>query len=281
MDSFTPSNWQDLDRKDLDLGAGEPVVFTFGNQNLVASGAKEGVVYLLDANALGGGIFNPQNRYSAADHFKPLWQSPRYGNDQEFLDGRGVWGAMATATDAQGKRWLYLPMWGPPAKEAPKFHYTYGAAPRGSIMAFQVTGEPAVPGLESMWISRDMQVPSSPVVANGVVYAIQTGENTIQFAPPAAPPPGTAVSTDGPVGQNGRPGGGGRGPTGNPAVAAKLRSTPVTNLVLYAFDAETGKELYSSGGIIPGWTHFSSPVVAMGKVFVVTWDGQVYAFGLK
>jgi hypothetical protein len=32
--------------------------------------------------------------------------------------------------------------------------------------------------------------------------------------------------------------------------------------------------------MIKGWTHFSIPVVALGKVFVVTHDAKVYAFGL-
>ena len=60
--------------------------------------------------------------------------------------------------------------------------------------------------------------------------------------------------------------------------AAKFRATPVSNLVLYAFDAETGKQLYSSESTIKNWVHFSEPVVALGKVFVVTWDAHVYAF---
>jgi outer membrane protein assembly factor BamB len=63
--------------------------------------------------------------------------------------------------------------------------------------------------------------------------------------------------------------------------AAKFRATPVTNLALYALDAQTGKQLYSSEKIIPSWVHYSEPVVAAGKVFVVTWDAHVYAFGLK
>jgi outer membrane protein assembly factor BamB len=52
-------------------------------------------------------------------------------------------------------------------------------------------------------------------------------------------------------------------------------------LVLYALDAQTGKQLYSSEKIITSWVHYSEPVVALGKVFVVTWDAHVYAFGLK
>jgi len=77
-------------------------------------------------------------------------------------------------------------------------------------------------------------------------------------------------------------GGSGRGPDPGAALrAAKFRATPVTNLVLYAFEARTGKQLFSSEKIITSWVHYSEPVVAMGKVFVVSWDAHVYAFGLK
>ena len=55
----------------------------------------------------------------------------------------------------------------------------------------------------------------------------------------------------------------------------------MSNLILYAFDAETGKQLYASKKTIPDWVHFTEPVVAFGKVFVVTHDAHVYAFGLK
>jgi outer membrane protein assembly factor BamB len=144
-------------------------------------------------------------------------------------------------------------------------------------MGFRISAEGDKPSMIPEWISRDMQVPDPPVVANGVVYAIQTGEQTIQNPtrgdvtglPPAPAPAG------------------GRGPTNASAAAAaalqsaKFRATPVSNLVLYAFDAETGKQLYSSEKLITNWVHFSEPVVAMGKVFVVSWDAHVYAFGLK
>jgi len=102
------------------------------------------------------------------------------------------------------------------------------------------------PMLIPTWMSRDMHVPDAPVVANGVVYALQTGENTEQVR-----------------------------------ATAKMRSTPVTNAILYALDAETGQELYSSDKLIDSWTHYSEPVVAGGKIYVSTWDGRLYAFGLK
>ena len=169
VDSFTPSNCKYLNARDLDLGSTGPVVFPFQGRTLVATIAKEAVLYLLDANALGG-----------PDHSTPLYQSARLGNDEEMLGGRGVWGSIATAADPQGRRFLYVPMWGPPSKSAPTFTLSDGDAPRGSIMAFQVAAEGDRLSLIPTWISRDMHVPDPPVVANGVVYAIQTGENTVQ-----------------------------------------------------------------------------------------------------
>ena len=230
------------------------------------------MLYLLDANALGG-----------PDHATPLYQSARLGNDEEMLGGRGVWGSIATAADPQGRRFLYVPMWGPPSKSAPPFTFSYGDAPKGSIMAFQVSGEGDRLSLIPAWISRDMHVPDPPVVANGVVYAIQTGENTVQN-----PRPGGDVRVDPPAGGAARGGPPAQAAPTGPAqaaasaqAAARFRATPVSNLVLYALDAQTGKQLYSSETIIPGWVHHSEPVVAAGKIFVVTWDAHVYAFGLK
>jgi hypothetical protein len=264
VDSFTPANWKYLNARDLDFGSSGPVVFPFAGRTLAATIAKEAVLYLLDANSLGG-----------ADHKTPLFQSPRLGNDEEMLGGRGVWGSIATAEDREGRRFLYVPMWGPPSKSAPAFPFSYGDAPRGSIMTLQVSSEGGRVSVTPAWISRDMQVPDPPVVANGVVYAIQTGENTVQN-----PGPGGDVRTDPPPAPAAGAGRGQR-PTLSPDAAAKLRATPVTNLVLYALDAQTGRQLYSSEQIIPGWVHYSEPVVAAGKVFVVTWDARVYAFGLE
>ena len=296
MDSFTPTNWQYLNRRDLDMGSANPLVFPFQKWTLLATAAKEGVTYLLDAGALGGGL-NGKDRNGVPDHSTPLFATPRLGNDETLLGGRGVWGALATYQNAAGRRFVYVPMWGPPSKDAPTFKYSYGETPNGSIMAFEVTVAGDKPALVPAWMSRDMHVPDPPTVANGVLYAIQTGENTVQN--PGRPngdlaggPIGAGFQPGGPgAGQGGRGAagagrgglGGGRGGPGPGFAlqAAKLRATPVSNLVLYAYDAETGKQLYSSEKTMSSWTHFSEPVVAEGKVFVVSWDAHVYAFGLK
>ena len=50
--------------------------------------------------------------------------------------------------------------------------------------------------------------------------------------------------------------------------------------VLYALDALTGKELYSSGDQITSFNHFSGLSVANGRVYIATYDGTLYSFGL-
>ena len=54
------------------------------------------------------------------------------------------------------------------------------------------------------------------------------------------------------------------------------RSKPA---VLYALDAVTGKELWSSGTTIGSFVRGVAPSAGDGQVYVVTFDGTVYAFG--
>jgi outer membrane protein assembly factor BamB len=251
LDSFTPKNHKLLAAKDLG-GSASPIVFPFGDRTLVAVSQKEAVVYLLDAADLGGGP--PEN------HALPLYQSPQLGNEalKSTDPGQGVWGSMATWESPDHRRFLYVPMHGPPASTTPVFKYGNGPTPNGSIMAFQVVANGDTISLEPQWSSPDLIMPDPPVVANGVVYALSTGGQALQNTPM---PDGTP-----------------RDPTTN---GARYRATPVSNLILYALDAENGKLLYSSKQIITDWVHFSEPVVALGKVFVVTHDAHVYAFGVK
>jgi len=242
-DSFTPSNWKYLNSYDLDLGAGSPVVFPFHGRTLIAMGSKEGIEYLLDASGLGG-----------PDHMTPLTQTPRLGNDPVMLEQYGIWGAPATWESAAGDRYIYIPMWNKPSKDGPAYPHSNGDLSQGSIMAFKVTQQGRAYSLEPAWVSGVAQIPDSPITAGGVVFAIATGEQTIQNHKPSFP---------------------------NALAAANFRNTPVGHEILYAFDAQTGEQLYSSGDLLKGWTHFTEPVVSHGKVFVVSYDGHVYAFGLK
>ncbi len=246
MDSFTPTNWMDNLMHDMS-GSASPVVFNFAGKTLIAASQKEAVLRILDAGNLGG-----------ANHMTPLWQSPKLGNDEKTGTdpGRGVWGAIATY-ETGARRYLYLPVLGHPSKDAPVFPRTNGAIPNGSIMAFQVIDDAGKISAVPAWTSADMIMPDPPVVANGVVYALSTGGQAMQNM---AHPGEKRLPYD---------------------ISSVLRSTPVNAMVLYAYDAESGKQLWSSGKTLTDWVHFSEPVVALGKVYVVTHDAHVVAFGLK
>ena len=248
LDSFTPPNHRYLLQHDL-AGSANPVVFEFGGKTLVAVAQKESVLRLLDANDLGGGPL--------AAHQVPLWQSPVLGN--EIAAGtdpsQGVWGGITTYLSPGGRRFLYVPMWGPLAKTAPAFPVTGGPAPNGGIMAFEVVSSGGRIVAEPRWMSGDMIMTDPPVVANGIVYATSTGGQANQN--PMGPDGKRVANTT--------------------AFSIRNRSTPVDNLKLLAFDAETGKLLYSSKKMIADWVHFGEPVVALGKVFVVTHDAHVHA----
>jgi outer membrane protein assembly factor BamB len=52
-------------------------------------------------------------------------------------------------------------------------------------------------------------------------------------------------------------------------------------VTFYALDGQTGKELYSSGDQITTFNHFSGLSIANGQVYISTYDGLLYCFGLK
>lgn len=240
LDYYTPENANYLTRKDLDMGNSTPVVFPYKGRELLVGSGKEGTLFLLDAKALGG-----------ETHRKPLFQA-RYLNEENDIAGRGVWGAFATWEDSKGTRWVYAPAWGPMHSKAQTFPITNGPTPNGSLMAFKVEDKDGQPVLTPAWVSHDMAVPEPPVVANGVVFALSSGEFTRQIK------------------ENGQ------------LYTAKERAANSTgNATLYAFDAETGKELFSTGKAMSSFTHFGGLAVNDGRVFVTTHDSTVYAFGLK
>jgi outer membrane protein assembly factor BamB len=53
-----------------------------------------------------------------------------------------------------------------------------------------------------------------------------------------------------------------------------------THATLYALDAATGKELYSSRDEIGTYTHLAGMSVGDGHVFFTTHDNTLYSFGI-
>jgi outer membrane protein assembly factor BamB len=241
VDYYTPANKDWITKKDLDMGNTTPAVFPYKRWELLVGSGKEGTLYLLDAKSLGGNT-----------HQKPLYRAPLYTNENADFEGRGFWGAFATWEDSKGTRWVYAPAWGPVHPEAPAFPVVNGPTPNGSIMAFKVENKDGQPVLSPAWISPNMNVPEPPVVANGVVYAVSSGEDVRQ-----------AKSA------------------GGLFTSAERVAGAVGNATLYAFDGETGKQLFSSEKTMPAFSHFGSLAISNGRIFVTTYDSTLYAFGQK
>ncbi len=237
---YTPVNREWLTRKDLDMGSISPVVIPFGGKDYIVGSGKEGRLFLLDVESLGG-----------ADHRTPFFRSELITNEDVAYAAHGFWGSFATWEDSQAVRWLFAPAWGPPHPEARPFPVANGDAPHGSIMAFRMESKDGAPTLSPAWISHDLNVPEPPIIANGVVFALSSGEDVQQ-----ADAAGNSKNT-------------------------KERLRGSSHAVLYAFDSETGKELFSSADTMPSFTHFGGIALSNGRIFVSTYDGFVYAFGLK
>lgn len=239
FDYFAPTNAEWLDSHDLDIEV-TPAIFPFKGKELMVGAGKECRIYLMDTALIGGD-----------DHRHPLYTTPLICNEDVNFASAGIWGSMASWEDANGTRWVLSPFWGPPHS---KFHapIEHGTVTHGAIVAFKVEESNGNFRLVPVWMSRDMNRAEPPVIANGVVFAYGSGEDTDQAYPDI----------------------------GLDDVSAR-RIPGSTHATLYALDAETGKELWSSGDQITSWNHWTGLSVANGRVYIDTFDGTVYCFGIK
>ena len=247
IDYYSPINHEQITQYDLDIAASSLLWLPYRSHRLVAGGGKEGALYLLDADALG-----------SQDHQTPLYRQ-KFANDKLEFQMMGIWGELSTWRDEEGHTWIYVPIWGPISKEAPQFPVTQGPNPHGSILAFKLETSPTtnLPTLTPAWASADFDVPEPVAIANGVMFALSTGENTAQVSGPGVwNQPGHTILTD------------------------QQRTLNTHRAVLYALDAKTGRVLYQSGDAIATWVHFSGLAIAAGRVYAVDHDSNLYCFGL-
>jgi outer membrane protein assembly factor BamB len=237
-DWYIPSNWAWLFKKDLDMQV-TPAIFKYKGRELMVTGSKECRLYLLDPRSAGG-----------EDHQTPVYRTPLICNEEVNFASTGIWGSMTTWEDSKGTRWILAPFWGPPHSEF-KVPVSYGPVKNGAVVAFRLEEKGGKLQLTPAWMSRDMNHAEPPVIANGVVFAYGSGENTTQ----AYPDRGLAD-------------------------LSPLRIAASTHATLYALDADTGKELYSSGDQITSFAHFGGLSVANGRVYLGTFDSVLYCFGL-
>jgi len=114
-----------------------------------------------------------------------------------------------------------------------------------AVAAFRVSGDGVAPVVERAWQSPPLVSPLAPIVVNGVVFAASSGAF------------------------------GG----GDAAMTAKERADRSRPAVLYALDAVTGKGLWTSGTTIASFAR-AGLAAGGGRVYVVTFDNTLYAFGI-
>ncbi len=218
-----------------------PTIFTFKGRELMAASGKECRMYLLDTKSLGG-----------ADHQTPMFKTPLFCNEEVDFQDAGSWGALSTWEDASGTRWVYAPFWGPAHSQAQFPMMNTPLTRDGGVAAFKVVDNNDKLELAPAWISRDMKRGEPVIVANGMVFGYGSGEETKQAWPDIG------LQFD-----------------------STIRAEKGTHATIYVLDAQTGKELWSSGEQMHQWNHFSGITVANGRVYLGTYDGTLYCFGVQ
>jgi hypothetical protein len=251
VDYFGAPNANWLWRRDLDVNT-TPVAFDYRGRKFLVGTSKECRLWLLDRDALGG-----------EDHRTTLHTTPLICNDAQVFDAKGVWGALSAWQDEKGTQWVLAPFWGPVSTEF-KAPIEQARPAGGGVASFKLEQRAGTWQLTPAWLSRDMDLAEEAVIANGVVFAYAAGEDATQTLQDKAwDEPGGAVY--------------GGGLSSGPA-----RRVPNSRrAALYALDAQTGKELWSSGDQIESWNHFSGLTVANGRAYIATFDGVLYCFGVE
>jgi outer membrane protein assembly factor BamB len=217
-----------------------PTIFTYKGKELMAASGKECRVYLLDPRNPGG-----------ADHHTPLYKTPLFCNVDADFQNAGSWGALTSWEDSSGNRYVVVPFWGPSNPDV-KFPLSYQPTPaEGGEATFKLVDNGGNLTLQPLWISHDMHRGEPNIVANGMVFSYGSGENTQQAWPD--------------IGLN---------------FDSTIRAAHSGHATIYVLDGLTGKELWNSGDTITNFNHFSGITVANGHVYLGTYDGELYCFGL-
>lgn len=236
-DYFTPEESVPAPKPEVESPGVTPMIFSWKEKELVVAGGRDGRLYLLDAASLGG-----------SDHHTPLSRTePLVATDDAF-SGNGIWNTFATWEDEgpSKTRWIYAAVRGPVTM---KFAQSNGATATGAIVAFKVEDQDGKPALVPQWVSRDMISPAGPATANGLLYALSSGEL-----------PRTAKKD------------------GTPYTVAEVEKMS-RHAVLYVLDATTGQELFSSGDAATSFSH-SGIAFANSRVYFTTHDNTLFAYGI-
>ena len=183
------------------------------------------------------------------NHQTPAFKTPLFCNEEVDFQDMGSWGALSSWED-RGTRWVLAPFWGPVHSQA-KFPLSYGPVKEGGVAAFKLVERAGKLEFAPAWVSRDMKRGEPVLIVNGMVVGYGSGEETRQAWPDIG------LQFD-----------------------SSIRAAKGTRAVIYVLDAITGKELWSSGDTMHQFNHFSGVTVANGRIYLGTYDGTLYCFGV-
>jgi outer membrane protein assembly factor BamB len=173
-DYFMPSNFVSLNDTDSDLGSFAPIVLPdqpgTSTPHLVFSAGKQGVVYLINRDDMGG-VAKGDGRNGEGVYSRCVFGSCGRGGFSVFSAG-AYWDGGAAG------RFVYVPGTGRSAQPAP-------CRGSGGIVALRlgVAAQSHASTLEVAWCSPGMRDAGAPAVtgsgSNGVVWVIDTGAGTL------------------------------------------------------------------------------------------------------
>jgi len=182
-----------------------PLVFQSGAKTWIAAATRDGRIYALDAAAF----------------TTPVYQSEVLVPGDDFHPG-----ALASWQDPAGLRYVV-------------------AVTGSTVTSWKMVAHGEDIALEKVWTSLEMVAPLTPLIVNGVVFAVSSGE---------------FLSDDSKI----------------TAAERVQRSVPA---IVYAFEGTTGKMLWNSGKTMTSFVHGGGLSGGGSQLYLGTHDGMFYAFG--
>jgi outer membrane protein assembly factor BamB len=251
---FSPPNSTWLWHRDLDVNV-SPLVIDYKGKRLLFGTSKECRVWLVDRDVMNSSI------EAGPEHRQMLDRSELICNPAARYDAAGIWGAMAAWIDPSGQLYVAAPFLGPLA-DAYHPPIEIGKPDLGGVTVLRVEENGGKWHMNPVWSYGDIDQGDEAIYANGILFVNGAGEDTYQSQPDSAYDEAPRKPF---VGQNNQ--------TGN-RLGNSRRAT------IYAFDAENGKLLWSSGDQITSFNHGSGITAINGKAYIGTFDGYFYCFGV-
>ena len=135
-----------------------PTILHRNGKDLVIAATTDGRVIVMDATSLGG-----------ADHGTPLLASKPFIAAGATVSGDALAAWQQANPDAG---WILLPVNGRRSAES---SLANGPVSTGAVVALKFAEGTSAPALQTAWVSHDLSSPATPIIVNGVVFALATG----------------------------------------------------------------------------------------------------------